>query len=67
MALDVEEGLLHFYRHVGSLCGDDGGFAERTVEEYLRRGAPPVLGELPEDVEEELREALEAAGWKDHA
>lgn len=60
--LDIEKGLLHYYRHVGSLCGDDGSFAEQTIGAYLQRGALTVLGDVPDDVNRELREVLKAAG-----
>lgn len=56
--LDVENGFLHYYRHVGSLCGDDDSFAQHTVEAYLQQGALSVLGDVPYDVEEELQEIL---------
>lgn len=60
MKLDVENEFIHYYRHVGSLCGDDGSFAEHTIEAYLQQGALSVLGNIPEDVNEELREILKA-------
>lgn len=58
--VDTRKRILHWFDSFECQCMDDGGFAEQTVEEYVRDGAPAGVSGMPEDVAAELRETTNA-------
>ena len=57
--IDPETGQLSWYADVGSFCGDDEGFARQSPASYERAGPPARVGNLPPDVQEGIRRALD--------
>jgi hypothetical protein len=60
LRINIDRGLLQWHDSVECHCADDGSAAEQTLTEYVTRGVPAGLGEVPADVLAEVNASVAA-------
>lgn len=58
--IDRDDLIMRWYDNFECLCADDGSFAEQTLAEFMARGVPGGIGDVPADVDSEIEETVVA-------
>ena len=62
LTIDLENGTMRWHDAVGCHCADEEYF-DQPITDYKQNGPPPMIGLIPEDIEQEITLTITAAGF----